>query len=144
MAAKRSSAAAVLLWSHVVGLVLIVAAVSLVGGELTAHDLVIGALGGLGGAAGVGLLYQGLAIGPMSVVAPITALLATAVPLVAGFARDPRCASLARAGWSMASGQGHGEANGVNLSPHLHTGDLPPSIQLAAQSDQIGRPLPQV
>ena len=31
----------------------------------------IGALGGLAGAAGVGLLYQGLAIGPMSAVAPV-------------------------------------------------------------------------
>ena len=37
-----------------------------------------GALGGLAGAAGVGLLYQALAIGPMSVVAPTTALLAAA------------------------------------------------------------------
>lgn len=102
MAAKRSSAAAVLLWSHVVGLVLIVAAAPLVGGELTAHDLVIGALGGLGGAAGVGLLYQGLAIGPMSVVAPITALLATAVPLVAGFARGDRPSTAVTAGMVLA------------------------------------------
>ena len=52
MAAKRASASAVLLWSHVVGLTLILLAVPFVDGHLTAHDLVIGALGGLGGAAG--------------------------------------------------------------------------------------------
>jgi drug/metabolite transporter (DMT)-like permease len=90
MATKRSTAGAVLLWSHVVGLTLIVALLPVVGGELTAHDMVIGALGGLGGAAGVGLLYQGLSIGPMSVVAPVTALLATALPVGVGFATGDR------------------------------------------------------
>ena len=84
MATKRSSAAAVLLWSHAIGLLLIVLALPLVGGELTGSDLAIGAISGLGSAAGVGLLYQALSIGPMSVVAPVTALLAAAVPVVAG------------------------------------------------------------
>ena len=90
MATKRASAAAVLLWSHVVGLSLMIAAVPFVAGELTAHDFVIGAIGGLGAAAGVGLLYQALAIGTMSVVAPVTALLAAAVPVVAGVASGER------------------------------------------------------
>lgn len=90
MATKRSTAGAVLLWSHVVGLGLIIALLPVVGGELTAHDMVIGALGGLGGAAGVGLLYQALAIGPMSVVAPVTALLATALPVVTGIGTGDR------------------------------------------------------
>ena len=90
MATKRSTAGAVLLWSHVVGLALIVALLPVVGGVLTAHDLVIGALGGLGGAAGVGLLYQALSIGPMSVVAPVTALLAAALPVVTGIATGDR------------------------------------------------------
>jgi drug/metabolite transporter (DMT)-like permease len=90
MATRRAAAAAVLLWSHVVGLLLIVATVPFIGGEPTAHDLLVGGLGGLAGAAGVGLLYQALSIGPMSVVAPVTALLAATVPVVAGVATGDR------------------------------------------------------
>lgn len=102
MAAKRASAAAVLLWSHVVGLLLIVAAVPLIGGVLTGPDLLVGGLAGLGGAAGVGLLYQALSIGPMSVVAPVTALLAAAVPVVAGVATGDRPGVAASVGMGLA------------------------------------------
>lgn len=90
MAAKRASAAAVLLWSHLAGLCLVVGTTLFVAGEATAHDLVLGALGGLGGAVGVGLLYQALAIGPMSAVAPVTALLAATVPVMVGFGQGER------------------------------------------------------
>ena len=90
LAAKRASAPAVLLWSHLLGVVLMLGAAILVIGELTAGDFAIGAIGGLAGAAGVGLLYQALSIGPMSAVAPVTALLAAAVPVVAGFAQGER------------------------------------------------------
>jgi drug/metabolite transporter (DMT)-like permease len=90
LAAKRAAAPAVLLWSHLVGVVLMLTTAVLVSGELTAGDFAIGAVGGLAGAAGVGLLYQALAIGPMSAVAPVTALLAAAVPVVAGYAQGER------------------------------------------------------
>lgn len=90
LAAKRASAAAVLLWSHLVGVVLMAGTTVVISGELTASDFAIGAVGGLAGAAGVGLLYQALAIGPMSAVAPVTALLAAAVPAVVGFAEGER------------------------------------------------------
>ncbi|MGQ0431955.1 MAG: EamA family transporter [Microthrixaceae bacterium] len=98
MAAKRASAAAVLLWSHVAGLCLVLGTTAVVAGEATAHDLVLGAVGGLGGAIGVGLLYQALSIGPMSAVAPVTALLAAAVPVVVGFAQGERPAGTAVVG----------------------------------------------
>lgn len=90
MAAKRAAATAVLWWSHVVGIVLLFAAAVALGGDASGGDLALGALGGLAGAAGVGLLYQALAIGPMSAVAPVTALLAAAVPVAAGFAKGER------------------------------------------------------
>ncbi len=98
MAAKRASATAVLLWSHVVGLVLAAVVAGAVGGEVTGHDLALGAVGGLAGAAGVGLLYQALAIGPMSAIAPITALLAAVVPVVAGIAKGERPGAAAALG----------------------------------------------
>ena len=90
MAARRVAATTVLLWSHLLGLVLLAASTVVVSGHAHGGDLVIGALGGLAGAAGVGLLYKGLAIGPMSVVAPITALLTAAVPVVAGYVQGER------------------------------------------------------
>lgn len=90
MAARRVAATTVLLWSHVLGLLLLVIATPFVGGEAGAGDLLLGALGGLGGAAGVGLLYKGLAVGPMSVVAPITALLSAAVPVLVGIVQGDR------------------------------------------------------
>jgi drug/metabolite transporter (DMT)-like permease len=98
LAAKRAAAAAVLLWSHVVGVVLLLGSVLVVTGEARGGDVALGALGGLAGAAGVGLLYQALAIGPMSAVAPVTALLAAAVPVVAGFVQGERPGALALAG----------------------------------------------
>jgi drug/metabolite transporter (DMT)-like permease len=86
LAARRIAATTVVLWSHGVGLVLMLALAPIVGGTVRGSDLVAGMLAGAAGAAGVGLLYRGLAIGTMSVVAPITALLAAAVPVVAGLA----------------------------------------------------------
>lgn len=89
-AARRSPAVAVVLWSHIVGLALVVVSLPLVHGDLRASDLAIGAAGGLAGAVGVGLLYQALAIAPMGHVAPITALLAAAVPVATGLATGDR------------------------------------------------------
>jgi drug/metabolite transporter (DMT)-like permease len=80
----------VLFWSHLVGLVLVLASLPIVGADPRAADLGLGVLGGLAGAAGVGLLYQALGIGPMSVVAPTTALLAAVVPVVAGLIEGER------------------------------------------------------
>lgn len=102
MAAKRASAAAVLLWSHVLGVMLLVALTFVISGDLTARSFGLGAVGGLAGAAGVGLLYQALSIGPMSAVAPVTALLAAAVPVAAGFAKGERPGALVLVGMAAA------------------------------------------
>jgi drug/metabolite transporter (DMT)-like permease len=90
LATRRATATAVVLWSHVVGLLLVVVSLPLVQGELRARDLALGAVGGVAGAVGVTLLYRALAIGPMSVVAPITGLLAAAVPVAAGLLEGDR------------------------------------------------------
>ncbi len=93
MAARRIPATSVLLWSHLLGLGLLVAVVPFVGGSAAGGDLLIGAVGGLCGAAGVGFLYKGLSVGPMSVVAPITALLSATVPVLVGFLEGERPAA---------------------------------------------------
>jgi len=102
MAAKRAAATAVLVWSHLVGLSLILATAMVVTGTATTRDVALGALGGLGGALGVGLLYQALSIGPMSAVAPVTALLAAAVPVAAGYVQGERPGAAALVGMGAA------------------------------------------
>ena len=48
-------------------------------------DLIICIIGGLLGAFGITMLYRGLAIGRMGIVAPVTGVLAAVIPVVAGF-----------------------------------------------------------
>jgi drug/metabolite transporter (DMT)-like permease len=55
-----------------------------------ASDLSLGALAGLVGAGAIGCLYHGLAVGRMSVVAPITAVIAAIVPVCFGIAVGER------------------------------------------------------
>lgn len=66
--------------------------------HLTRHDVLFGALAGVTGSTGVALLYLALAIGPMSVVAPVTAVCAAIVPLLIGLAIGERPHPLAGLG----------------------------------------------
>ena len=65
-------------------------------GDPGAHDLAWGLLAGLGSGTGTAFLYRGLASGRMGVVAPVSAVGAVLVPLVAGVATGDRPAVL---GW---------------------------------------------
>jgi drug/metabolite transporter (DMT)-like permease len=103
LAAKRARAGAVVLGSFALSTVLLVVATSLWWsvGTLPAprgRDLALGAATGVVGPAALGLLYHGLAVGRMSVVAPITAVLAAVVPFTWGLATGDRPGALAVAG----------------------------------------------
>jgi drug/metabolite transporter (DMT)-like permease len=102
LATRRIPATTVVLWSHLLGLLLLTASTVFVAGEMAGADLALGAVGGLCGAAGVGLLYKGLSVGRMSVVAPTTALLTAAVPLVAGYLEGERPDEAAVTGMALA------------------------------------------
>jgi uncharacterized membrane protein len=99
LASRRVAATAVVLVTNSLSLVLGLLAVGLLPGS-TFHptDLVWGAAGGAIGLLGVVLLYRGLAIGPMSVVAPLTAVLSAAVPVAVGILRGERPGAFALAG----------------------------------------------
>jgi drug/metabolite transporter (DMT)-like permease len=90
VAARRIPATAVVLWSHVIGLLVLLVAAPLMGGEATARALGLGAVAGVVGAIGVTLFYRGLSLGAMSVVAPVTALLSAAVPVMVGVGSGER------------------------------------------------------
>lgn len=69
---------------------------------MTTNDIAISIGGGLLGALGLALLYRGLAIGRMGVVAPVAAVLTATLPVVYGFATQGVPSILAIAGIALA------------------------------------------
>ena len=99
LAARRVAATMVVLISNGLSLVLAVAVVTLLpGSTYSAADMAWGVAAGVVGLFGVVLLYRGLAIGPMSIVAPLTAVLSAVLPVVVGIARGERPGLMARLG----------------------------------------------
>jgi drug/metabolite transporter (DMT)-like permease len=99
LASRRSSVFAVVVISQIAGLLLLLAGIPLVRGALPhVEDFMWGALAGLGGAVGIVLLYRGLAIGRMSLVSPVTAVIGAAIPFLVGLALHERPSTLAIAG----------------------------------------------
>lgn len=91
LATRRSGpSTTVVLNAHVVGLLFLALLAPLFGTDLQSNDAVWGLLGGVAGAIGLVLLYRGLAIGTMSVVAPVTALGAAVVPVTYGLLTGER------------------------------------------------------
>ncbi|MEV7331029.1 DMT family transporter [Micromonospora sp. NPDC093244] len=83
-ASRRADPIAVTVVSQLLSVPLLVVLVLLVPGTPTTGDIVWGLAAGVAGAAGVMLLYRALAGGMMAVVAPVTAITAAVVPIVAG------------------------------------------------------------
>ena len=74
------------------GLALLLLALPFVGGVWSPSALGWGALSGAVGTLAVGLLYACLAIGPMSILSPLTALVSAVVPLIWGLVGGDRFA----------------------------------------------------
>ncbi len=101
--ARRASTLAAVIATQGAGLVLLLLGTPLMlDATVTANDVLFGALAGLTGSVGVGLLYRGLAMGPMSVVAPVTAVCAVVVPLIAGLLFGERLTAAAALGVALA------------------------------------------
>jgi drug/metabolite transporter (DMT)-like permease len=99
MVAKRASTLAAVVATQGAGLLLLLLATPVLpDATVGRHDVLYGALAGLTGSVGVALLYRGLAMGPMSVVAPITAVCAVVVPLIAGLLLGEQLLPLAALG----------------------------------------------
>jgi drug/metabolite transporter (DMT)-like permease len=88
--------------SQPAGIVLL-GAIVLVRWQAPPHGLPIlwAVLAGLGGAIGIGALYQGLAVGSMGIVAPITST-SPLIPLTVGLARGERPSAIQLAGIGVA------------------------------------------
>ncbi|MCT2281868.1 EamA family transporter [Micromonospora chalcea] len=99
-ASRWADPIAVTVVSQMLSLPLLVVLVLVVPGTPSALDLGWGLLAGVAGAGGVMLLYRALATGVMAVVAPVTAITAAIVPIVAGLvlAHSPGAMALGGAG----------------------------------------------
>jgi len=90
-ASRRANVFSVVLVSQVAGAVPLAIVVPFLAERAPAAGaLVWGAAAGIGGGTGVLFLYRGLAVGRMSVVAPITGITAASLPVVFGLATGER------------------------------------------------------
>jgi drug/metabolite transporter (DMT)-like permease len=124
MQARRSGALAVVVWSQLAGLALLLMALPLVSpSPPRPSDLGWGALGGVGGGAGVALLYRGLSVGRMSVVAPVTAAGAAVIPVLVGISFGERPGVLAVAGVALALAAIVGVSSAAQAEPSSGSAD---------------------
>jgi drug/metabolite transporter (DMT)-like permease len=88
--------------SQMVGLAALLALLPWLGGPVDGSDLAWGAAAGLAGAAGLVIFFRTLARGVMSVVAPVTAVTAAAVPVLVGLLGGDRIGAGAALGIALA------------------------------------------
>jgi len=96
--ARRASVWAVAVVTQVTALVLIGAAALLLPGRPAGADWAWGAIGGVGTGVGTAFLYRGLASGKMGVVAPLSAVGASVLPVMVGLIAGERPPMLTWAG----------------------------------------------
>lgn len=84
LATKRASVVQVIAGSHLVGLAGVTVASLALAESFRWDDLALGAMAGAFGAIGVAFLYRRLAVGPMQIVAPLTAITSAVVPVAWG------------------------------------------------------------
>ncbi|SEG82794.1 Uncharacterized membrane protein [Thermomonospora echinospora] len=89
-ASRRTAVLRVLLISVPAGVVCLTVASIVAGGTPTPSGLAWGAASGLAGGAGLITFYRALAQGPMSVIAPVSALTAAVLPVAVGTLRGER------------------------------------------------------
>ncbi|CAN5470904.1 hypothetical protein BH10ACT4_BH10ACT4_06760 [soil metagenome] len=94
MAAKRISAVRVTAIGGLSGLVILVIALPLIPSDWSPTAVLLGGITGVTGALAVVLLYACLAIGPMSILSPLTAVISAVVPVLAGVIRGERLNAL--------------------------------------------------
>lgn len=98
LASRRTPALAVVFCGQLASVVLLAVLLVAVPGRVDAVSIAWGAAAGLSGALALLLFYRSLAVGAMTVVAPLTAVMAAVVPVVAGVALGERPSPLALAG----------------------------------------------
>lgn len=94
LAAKRMSSLLVTAVAAASGLVALLLALPFVAGVWSPAAVLWGAASGISGAIAISLLYACLAIGPMSILSPLTAVVSAVVPMTVGLAGGDRLAPI--------------------------------------------------
>jgi drug/metabolite transporter (DMT)-like permease len=81
---KKIPTSKVLVLSYPVGLLFLLIYAFMLPGEITLNGFIIGSIAGIVGILAIGSLYLALAIGPMGVMSPVTAVSSTFVPIAMG------------------------------------------------------------
>jgi drug/metabolite transporter (DMT)-like permease len=102
LAARRVAVLRVVVASYPVGMIGMAVIAPFAGGTLTIPALVFGILSGLVGGAAILCYYAALAAGPMSVVAPLTAVLVAGIPLIFGLLQGEHLSVIALIGAGVA------------------------------------------
>jgi len=71
-------------WVALIGLVPLAVGLAVLGGRFTPDALLWGTVAGMSGSLGVLMLYTALAVGPMSVLSPVTSVVSVIVPVGVG------------------------------------------------------------
>ncbi|MCT9622484.1 DMT family transporter [Curtobacterium sp. C2H10] len=95
LASRRVRAVTVAAVAATVGIVPLLVGLVVVGGAFGAESVLWGAIAGVSGGVGVLLLYRALAIGPMSVLSPLTTVFAAVVPVLVAVLRGTALSGLA-------------------------------------------------
>lgn len=90
VASRRVSAMSVLLVSYPVGGAIMAAMLIFYNGPVSASTLAWSLAGGVVGLTGVALLYGALAVAPMNIVSPVTAVMSAVVPVFGGVIKGER------------------------------------------------------
>lgn len=103
LAVKRSNPYGVVMIAHAISLGLLIVLALALGDPLPqGTDWLWGGAAGICGAVGLVLLYKALASGQMSVAAPVSALVAAALPVLVGFVTDGLVGWLTLIGFALA------------------------------------------
>ncbi len=102
LAARRISALRVTAIGALSGVVLLAVGALVVPGVWSTEAVVWGALSGVTGAGAIALLYACLAIGPMSILSPLTAVTSAIVPLTWGLATGSQLGFIAYPAFALA------------------------------------------
>lgn len=105
-AARSASTVSVLAVVQIVGIIGAIAYVMIVGGDPTTGDLGLGALAGIANVVALGCLYAGMATGRIGLVAPLTAVVASCIPVIWGLTHGESLSGLATIGAVLAVASG--------------------------------------
>jgi len=141
LAARRAGTIAAVVVSQIAGVFLLFAMLPfLPRTHVMPADVAWGAAAGLAGGVGLALLYRALALGTMSVVAPVTALCAAGVPVAAGLALGDRLTTMTSGGIALAAaaivliGQAEDTPSEAGLTPVSAAHDPARALRIALAS----------